>query len=130
MQILVELRDVAAGLVGIAVDVLPLQVILELEHQRGDVEELALQGGGFTGPGGIGGPRMDPLEREMPPHVAQFVAEVGPHLIDRPGGPAAERALEVAVLDQRQWGVDRAAKVVALGLDRPNQLQPHGRRRA
>ena len=48
----------------------------------------------------------------------------------RPGGPAAERALEIAVLDQRQRRVGVAPDVVAIGVDGRGQLQPHRFRRA
>ena len=47
MQVLVELRDVEADAVGVAVDVLPFQIVLELEHPDAQIEEAALQRAGL-----------------------------------------------------------------------------------
>ena len=60
--------------------------------------------------------RVDVVERQVAPDVAQ-VAEVGEQVPDDRLGPAAVRALEVAVLEQRDGRLDRAADVVALGVD-------------
>ena len=60
--------------------------------------------------------RVDVVQRQVAPdvaHVAEIAQEL-PH--DRLCLPA-ERALEVAVLDERDRRVDRAADVVALGVD-------------
>ena len=62
------------------------------------------------------------LQRQVSRHVAQAVAEVGPHLVRRPGGPRAELALVVEVLDEGQLGVDRAADVVDLRVHRIAEL--------
>ena len=51
--------------------------------------------------------RVDVVERQVPPHVAD-VAEVAQQLADDRLGHAAVRALEVAVLDQRDGRVHRA----------------------
>ena len=79
-------------------------------------------------------------ERQVAPHVAQVVAEVGEQLADDRLGLAAVGALEVAVLDQRDRGVRRAADVVAgrgrparqvdQRLGRADQLRGRGARRA
>ena len=57
----------------------------------------------------------------MAPDVAD-VAEVGEQLADDRLGPAAVGALEVAVLDQRDRRLGRAADVVALGVDRHGEV--------
>ena len=49
--------------------------------------------------------RVDVVEREVAPHVAQLVAEGGEQLADDGLGLAAVRALVVAVLDQRHGRV-------------------------
>ena len=77
----------------------------------------ALLGGGLGRLGGELGARVDVVERQVAPDVAQ-VARVGEQLADRRLGLAAERALEVAVLEQRDRRLGRAADVVALGVDR------------
>ena len=80
--------------------------------------------------GGVERPRVHPLQRQVAPHIAQVVAEMRTDLVDRAGGAAAERALEVAVLHQRERGFGVAADVVALGVDGPNQLETDGFGRA
>ena len=71
--------------------------------------------------GGELGVRVDVVERQVAPDVAD-VAEVGQQLADDRLGPAAVRALEVAVLDDRDRRVGRAADVVALGVDRHGEV--------
>ena len=61
--------------------------------------ERALVGGGLGGLGGELGVRVDVVERQVPPDVAD-VAEVAQELADDRLGLAAVRALEVAVLDE------------------------------
>jgi hypothetical protein len=60
--------------------------------------------------------RMDVVERQMPPDVAN-VREVAKQLAHDRLRLAAERTLEVAVLDHRHWCFHRPADVVALGID-------------
>ena len=71
--------------------------------------------------GGLGGQlrvRVDVVEREVAPDVADLVPEGRQQLADRTLGLAAVGALEVAVLDERdQRRVVGAADVVALGID-------------
>src|SRR6266508_6510408 len=59
---------------------------------------------------------MDVAQREVPPDVAD-VAELPQQLAHHRLGPPAVRALEVAVLDNRDGSVDRAAEAVALRVD-------------
>ena len=67
------------------------------------------------------GARVDVVQRQVPPHVAE-VAEVGEQLADDGLGLPAERALEVAVLDERHRRLERAADVVVLGVDRDGEV--------
>ncbi len=60
--------------------------------------------------------RVHVVQRQVPPDVAD-VAEVAQQLADDRLGLPAVRALEVAVLDERHRRVERAADVVALGID-------------
>jgi len=73
------------------------------------------------------GARMDVCQRQMAPDVAQ-VAEVPEQLADDRLGLAAVRALEVAVLDQGDGRLRRAAQVVALGVDRIGEIDDRRRR--
>ena len=83
--------------------------------------ERALLGGGLGGLGGELGVRVDVVQRQVPPDVAD-VAEVGQQLADDRLGLAAVGALEVAVLDEGHRRVGRAADVVALRIDRRGQV--------
>ena len=65
--------------------------------------------------------RMDVGEGKVAPDVVD-VAEVGQQLAHDRLGPAAVRALEVAVLDHRDRGVGRPAEVVAVGIDRDGEV--------
>ena len=78
--------------------------------------EGALVGGRLGGLRGELRVRVDVVERQVPPDVAD-VAELAQELAhDRLGLPAV-RALEVAVLDHRDRRVERATNVVALRVD-------------
>ena len=117
-----------AQLVGEALDVEPelaarspsrserTQRVLVLEQQIVHLPERALRGGRLGRLGGDLRVRMHVGERQVPPDVAH-VAEVGEQLAHDGFGPAAVRALEVAVLDERDRRVVGAADVVALRID-------------
>ena len=59
---------------------------------------------------------MHVVQRQVPPHVANL-AEVAQQLAHDGLGLPAVGALEVAVLDERDRRFERAADVVALGID-------------
>ena len=85
-----------------------------VEQKVVHLPEGALLGRRLGGLRGELGVRMDVVQRQVPPDVAD-VAEVAQELAhDRLGLPAV-RALEVAVLDDRDGRVERPADVVALG---------------
>ena len=87
--------------------------------------ERALVGGGLRRLGGELGVRVDVGQRQVPPDVAD-VAEVAEELADDRLGLPAVRALEVAVLDERDRRVDRAR-----GCGRaPGRRRRRGRRAA
>jgi hypothetical protein len=73
--------------------------------------------------GGELGVLVDVGQRQVAEHVAHVVAEAHVQLADDAGRLAAERALEVAVLDERHRGVDGPADVVALRVDRAVEEQ-------
>ena len=79
--------------------------------------EAPLRGRGLGGFGGELGRRVHVVEREMAPHVAHVGARLDQQLADHLLGLAAVRALEVAVLQQRDRRVRGAADVVARGID-------------
>ena len=86
------------------------------EQEVVHLPEGALVGGGLRRLRGELGVRVDVVERQVPPDVAD-VAEVAQQLAhDRLRLPAV-RALEVAVLDDRDRRVERPANVVALRVD-------------
>ena len=66
---------------------------------------------------------MDVVQRQVPPDVAQLVAERVEQLADDHLGPSAVRAFVVAVLDQHDRGVVRAADVVAVGIDVAREVE-------
>ena len=84
--------------------------------------ERALLGGGLGRLGGLLRMRVHVVQRQVPPHVADVVAEVGEELANDGLGLPAVGALEVAVLDQGHERVARPAHVVALGIDRHRQV--------
>ena len=84
------------------------------EEQVVHLPEPALCGCGLCRLGGDLGIRMHVVQRQMAPDVAD-VAEVGEQLADDRLGLAAERALEVAVLDERDRGLRGAADVIRSG---------------
>ena len=98
-----------------------LQRVLVREQQVVHLPEGALPGGGLGRLGRELGSRVDIVEREVPPHVAQ-VAEIGQQRPDDRLGLAAVRALEVAVLDQGDRRLIRPAHVVPVRVDRDGQV--------
>ena len=87
-----------------------------VEQEVVHLPERALVGGGLGGLGGELGVRVDVVERQVPPDVAD-VAEVAKELADDRLRLPAVGALEVAVLDERDRRVERPANVVALRID-------------
>jgi hypothetical protein len=87
-----------------------------VEEKVVHLPEGVLLAGRLGGLRGELGARMDVVQRQVPPDVAD-VAEIAPELAkDRLGHPTV-RTLEVAVLDDRDGGFGRPADVVALGID-------------
>ena len=78
----------------------PTQVVLEFKHPRRHVEEL------FCAAARWRGPRPSRAGAPVPWGNAATrnttIAKVGQHIIDRPGGTTAERALEISVLDESE----------------------------
>ena len=79
--------------------------------------EPALRRRGLGGLGGELGVLVHVDQREVAEHEPQVVAERAHQLADDRLGLAAVGALEVAVLDERDRGVERAADVVEVGVD-------------
>ena len=112
---------------GGVVEQLPrLELVLVREQPVVHRPEGTLGAGGLDGLGGQFGVRVDVGQRQVPEDVAQVVAEPAAQLGEDAGGPAAERALDVAELDELQRGADRPAHVVALRVDR--RVEQAGRR--
>ena len=111
-----EAVDVEAELLGVADQVVRAKRVLVLEQEVVHLPERALVGGRLGGLGGELGVRVDVVERQVPPDVAD-VAEVAQELADDRLRLAAVGALEVAVLDDRDRRVERPADVVALRID-------------
>ena len=101
---------------GVAGQVGGPQRVLVGEQQVVHLPEPALGAGGLRRLGGELRARVHVVQRQVPPDVAE-VAELGEQLADDRLGLPAERALEVAVLDERHRGLLGAADVVALGVD-------------
>ena len=111
-----ELLDVEPELLGVADEILPLELVLVREEQVVHLPERALVGGGLARLGCELGVQVDVVQRQVAPDVLQ-VAVAGEQLADDGLGLPAERALEVAVLDDRDRRVVGATRVVALGID-------------
>jgi hypothetical protein len=82
----------------VAREVLGGQGVLVLEEQAVGLPEQAVLGRAFRELGGGRCMRVSIDERKVPEDVAHIVADSVEHLRHSPGGLAAERALEVAVL--------------------------------
>ena len=108
-------RDEVAVLVG-----------LGLQQHVVHLPERVLLGRGLDGLGGQLGARVDVVQRQVAPHVAQL-GVAGEQLADDRLGLAAVGALEVAVLDEGHRGLARAADVVAVGVDRGGEVDDERR---
>ena len=80
-------------------------------------QKCSLRGGRLDRLGGELRAAVDVVQRQVAPDVANVVVGGGEQLADDRLGLAAVRALEVAVLDERDRRVFGAADVVALGVD-------------
>ena len=100
---------------------LEVQRVLMLEEHVVHRPERALSRGRLGGLRGALRQGMDIVQRQVPPHVAQ-VTEVGQELTKHGLRPAAVRALEVAVLEERHGSVAGAADVVPVRVDRHGQV--------
>ncbi len=113
-----EFFNIEADARRIANKVFELELLMILEEPVVHLPELPLGGsrlGCFRGQLGMW---MHIREREMPKNIAQLVAKALPKLDDRVRRSATVWALEVAVLDEGQWGTRRAEDVVAAWVDR------------
>ncbi len=115
-QVVGEAFDVEAQLLGVGDQIIRAERVLVVEQEVVQLPEGALLGRGLGGFGGELGARVDVVQRQVPPDVAD-VAELAEELADDRFGLPAVGALEVAVLDDRDRRVDRPANVVALGVD-------------
>ena len=111
-----ESLDVEAELPGVAHEILRLELVLVGEEQVVHLPERALVGGGLARLGRELGGQVDVVQGQVAPDVLQ-VAGAGEELADDGLGLPAERALEVAVLDDRDRGLVGAAGVVAFRID-------------
>ncbi len=91
------------------------------QQQVVHLPELAVGGGGLGSLRRKLRVRVDVVERQVTPHVAQ-IAEIGQQLAHHLLRLPAVGALEVAVLDQRDRRVVRSADVVALDVDGDGQV--------
>ena len=111
-----EPLDVEPELLGVANEILRLQLVLVGEEQVVHLPERALVGGGLARLGRELGGQVDVVQRQVAPDVLQ-VAVAGEQLADDGLGLPAERALEVAVLDDRDRRVVGPTRVVAFRID-------------
>src|ERR1700686_5475578 len=96
---------------------LQAQLALMLEQDVVHLPEAALRGGSLRGLSGDLRVWGHFVERQVAPDVAHFITERGQQLADDSLRLSAVRALEVAVLEQRDARVVWSADVVALGID-------------
>ena len=118
-----EPLDVEAELAGVADEVLDSSRSWWREQEVVHLPEAPLRARRLGRLGGELGVVVHVGERQVAEDVAQVVAEALVQLAHDAGRAAAERALEVAVLDERQRRVGRPADVVALGVDGPVEDQ-------
>ena len=122
-QALGEPVDVEAELARIADEIARLERVLPLEQQVVVLPErvLALRSRGLGRLRRELRARVDVVQRQVPPHVANLAGageQLANHLLRTP----AERALEVAVLEERDRCVLRPADVVTRAVDRRGQV--------
>ena len=113
----VEPLEVEAARGGVLAEVVGLEPGLVGEQLVVHLPESALPRGCLGRDGGEIGVGVHVLQRQVPHDVPHAVAEVGGQLGAHAGGPRAERALEIEVLDHGVRGVLVALHVVALGVD-------------
>ena len=115
-HVLTEALCVQPDLGGVPGQVFVLQGVLVLEQQvmHRPKAILALCRGALSRLGSVAGMRML-RPREVPVHEAELVTEPLSNALEIGVGHAAERALEVAVLDQGDGGVRRPQGVVPPG---------------
>src|SRR5579883_1923598 len=104
-----------AGVGGVAAEIVVAQRTLVGEDRLMHRPELPRRARRFGGLGSTLGVRVDLREREVPEHEAHAVPEVALQRLDDRLGSAAVGTLVVAILDERDRGVSRAAGVVAVG---------------
>ena len=107
-QLVGEPVDVEAELAGVADEIRRHQRVLVLEQQVVHLPELALRRRRLGRLGRELGVRVDVGERQVAEDVAQVVAELRHDLAHDRLGAAAEGALEVAVLDERDGRARRS----------------------
>lgn len=110
------LFEVEPQLGGVQHEVVVGQTVLVLEEQLVHLPEASLAMGCLGGMCCQFGMGVD-LEREVPHHVAQVVAEVGTQFVAHSTDPGAERALVVHELHQGQGRILPPDHVVAVRID-------------
>ena len=111
-----EALDIEAELLGVADEIARSQRVLVVEKQVVHLPERVLRRGRFGSLRGELGMRVDVVERQVSPDVAD-VAEVTQELAQDRFRPPAVGTLEVAVLDHRDRSVEWPADVIALRID-------------
>ena len=122
-ELVPEALDVELELLGVATKVDGFQGVLVLQQGVVHLPEVALGAGGLGRLGGYLGMRMHVGEREVTPDVTQVIAEGDQQLPDHTLGLTAVRALVVAVLEERDWRVGRAADMVACRVDVDGEIE-------
>jgi hypothetical protein len=105
---------IEAQLLGMPDELLVVERRLLVEETVVQLPEFALDPCRFGRLGRVLGVRVLFAQREVAEHHPQAIAQAPPELLDDRVGHAAERALEVAIFDQRNRRVGRAEGLVAL----------------
>jgi hypothetical protein len=114
-EVVRETLGVESELLDVTDQIVPLERVLVVEQKIVHLPEGALRGGGLRGFRGLLRVWVDVVQRQVPPHVLD-VAEVGEELADDRLCLATVRALEVAILDDRDTCVERSSNVVTIGV--------------
>src|SRR5947207_4479709 len=112
-QLPIESDAIEAYRVCIRSQMFIVERALMLEQRVVHLPEPSLRARGFRRFGGAFGARMNRAERKIPEDEAQTCAEMFSHGLHDGVRAAAVRALEVAVLDERQRRVGRPLSVIA-----------------
>src|SRR4051794_25600423 len=112
---------VQTELLGVADEVLRVELVLVLEEEVVHLPERPLFGGGLAPFGGLTGVRVDVVERQVAPDIGE-VGKFAQQFPDHRFGSAAVRAFEVAVLHHGHGRVDGAPDVVDLGIYRLGEV--------